>query len=118
MDLLSNYDYQIATIDFSEDDDLSSAVECLGQRLAGLVIPSTWGTSNITFQGSVDGGATYFPLEDEDDNPITWTAVEASKIVYILPLSPAPRGLTHLKIVSTTAQTEDQDIGVILEAPR
>ena len=115
--LSGNFTIKYTLIDVSADDDLSTAIECLGLILLGIQLPSGWTTATVTLQGSIDGGTNYFELNDEDDAAITFTSVVASHICYALPSTPMIGGLTHVKLALGTAQTADQTVGVIFAVP-
>lgn len=108
-------DIQISTIDISSDAKVSSAVPCEGRRLKGIEAPTSWTTSDVTFLGSTDGGVTFRTLKDEDNATLTCAGVVADSINYLLPATPLPMGLTHLKVRSTTDQAADRDVRVIFE---
>jgi hypothetical protein len=100
--LLSNFTIKKVTI--ANGQATSSAVDCLGMVLLGIVFPSAWTAAKIDFQGSVDGGASYQTLYDEDgDARIEWTSAAASRILLASGTSEVIGGLTQLKVRSETA---------------
>jgi hypothetical protein len=51
----------------------SSAVDLTGFALSGLVIPASMASTSLTFQISIDDGATFVPLRDDLGNTVTVT---------------------------------------------
>lgn len=55
--VMSLLDYENVTI--SSGSSVSPAILLGGLRLFGIVMPAEWTAANLTFQASVDGGATW-----------------------------------------------------------
>ena len=80
---------------------LSSAADLGTGRIVGLVIPATWTSAAITFQGSADG-ATFFDLYDDAiERTIASGSVSASRFLA-LPLGDW-LGIRAVKLRSGTA---------------
>ena len=88
----------------------SSVIETKDVSLTGIQMPAAWTAADITFQGSIDGGTTYAVLYNLPQVPTISTAVE----VYTIKTPVAAKfhpvdsrifdSMTHIKIVSSTAQ--------------
>ena len=62
---------------------LSDALDLSGTSLVGYIMPASWTTANLTFQGSVDG-TNFFNLYDKFGNEITHI-VAASQFIAVNP---------------------------------
>lgn len=81
---------------------LSAQVDIGGYTLVGIMVPSTWTTAAITFQGSPDGGTTWGEVTDITGVPIEVTSLTGGT-AYFVALDPAKfRGLRSLKVRSGT----------------
>ncbi len=77
-----------------------SAVANLGaEALHGIVVPSTWTAAELTFQASIDGGATFQELQDDTGTAIS-VAVTAGALIVLDPT--LWRAINCLKIRSGT----------------
>ncbi len=86
----------------STGGDASGAITVTGKALVGLQMPSAWTAANLTFSGSMDGGATYNDLYDEVGTERSVVAAASRSIT----LDPAKfLGLTHIKVRSGTTGT-------------
>jgi len=111
-----NYIFKLAIISIASDAKLSSAVDCLGMVLIGMDLPATWTTSDVTLQGTLDGGA-FKAIVDEDNAAITFAAVAQNQIALIGAATPMVAGLSHLKIRSTTDQAADRVVRLMFAIP-
>jgi hypothetical protein len=83
--------------------DLNDGVIDLTKKsLVGISVPAAWTTANLTFQGSTDGGITFFDLYDESGTERSIVVV-ASRTVTLDPTK--FMGCTHLKIRSGVTAT-------------
>ncbi len=81
---------------------LSAATDLGPYRVFAIVMPASWTTANLTFQGSSDG-INFFDLYDDTGTEVSVTAT-ASK--YIILTSPVKLlGLRWLKVRSGTTGT-------------
>ena len=78
---------------------LSDALDLSGTSLVGYIMPSSWTTANITFQGSVDG-TNFFNLYDQFGNEIKHI-VSASQFMALNPADLTC--IRYLKIRSGTS---------------
>lgn len=92
---------QTATIDATAS--LSGGVALASAFPVGLMVPSTWTPATITFQGSIDGGATYFNLRTSGGSEVMVNVTTAGDLYTLNPLDFA--SLTHLKARSGTSAT-------------
>lgn len=81
---------------------LSAAVDLVGFRLAGIIIPASWTTANITFVTSPDG-TNWFDRYDHQGAEYVVTVGGASRSI-IVPMVDF-LGVRHLKIRSGTTGT-------------
>lgn len=106
--------YESVTI--ANGASLSGALNIDQRNLFALLMPTSWTSAAMTFQGSYDG-TNYFDLYDETGTEISFT-VAASR--YVLISSPIKfLGLKKLKVRSGTSgsavnQGADRVIGVIV----
>lgn len=96
---------------------LSSAVVCSGARPKGFLIPVGWTAANVTFEISIDRGATWRILYDGKGNE--YSVLVGSKAGFYLLDPSAFDGITRLKIRSGTsvapvAQAGARKINVVL----
>lgn len=111
---MTTINYETVTI--ANGASLSGALNIASRNFFGIIMPSSWTSASLTFQGSFDG-TTYYNLYDEGGNEVTFT-VAASR--YVIISTPAKfLGLKKLKIRSGTSgsavnQGGDRTIGVIV----
>ncbi len=72
-----------------------------GEYPAAIMMPATWTTANLTFQGSVDG-TTFYDMYESDGTELTVTA-DASQYIVLSPDS--FWGVHFLKVRSGTTGT-------------
>jgi hypothetical protein len=92
----------------------SGEVDIGTKSLVGLQLPAAWVTAAITFQVSIDGGATFGTLIDgSTGTAYTIPSVSGGAQAYVA-IDPAKlRGVTSLKIVSGASQTNGVTISLI-----
>lgn len=93
-----------ATITAGDGTGLSDAVALGTASAIALQMPASWDAAALTFQTSLDDGATWQNAYDKDGE-ITYStdAVAASRNIHLDPLRFG--GATHLKIRSGTSAT-------------
>ena len=116
---LDRYQYRIALVDISADDDLSEAVDLVGFELMGIVIPAAIdgdGTLDISIQ--IDPGAkvsAFYALMDDAGAAVsTFANVSASELLQVDAGQPPICG-AKLKLSLSAAQTADREFGVMLK---
>lgn len=91
-----------ATATIANGQSLSDAVALGTGFPAALQLPAAWTAAALTFQGSVDGGATYGNIYDDGvERTIASASVVADRILSLDQRD--WHGLTHIKIRSGTA---------------
>lgn len=100
----------LGTATIASGQSLSGAVEIAGYLMAGVTVPpaASWTTATvITFQVSLDNGATYNNLVNKDgqEYSVTITRPVATDPAFLL-VNPADfGGFTHVKVRAGTAGT-------------
>ena len=97
----------------ADGETKSEALECKGTILAGILIPTGFDGTIVSFEESFDKGVTYLPIRDASGALITM-AVTAGSIYRIAPSDFS--STTFFKIVSGTAQTVDTTLRVATKA--
>lgn len=111
---MTTINYETVTI--ANGASLSGALNIASRNFFGIIMPASWTSAALTFQGSFDG-TTYYDLYDETGTEVSFT-VSTSR--YVIISTPAKfLGLKKLKIRSGTSGTPvnqggDRDIGVIV----
>lgn len=108
----------ILPVTIANGQSLSGGVSLGGLRLFGVVMPSGWTAANLTFQASVDGGASWVNLYDANGSEVTVTA-GTSRFIALEPALFA--SLTHLQLRSGTsatpvAQGADRSLSLVLRS--
>jgi len=97
----SGVDPTVITATINSGASLSAAIELKGEALIGIIIPASWTTANLTFQGSVDG-TNYSNIYDDLGTEVTVQA-SASRHIRLIPTNWI--GYTHIKLRSGTSGT-------------
>jgi hypothetical protein len=111
---MKDYAWKIATIDISEDDDLSDAVNILGYEVIGVIVPTGWTAASVTFQ--IDPGNGTFYLV----SGLTLTTPTAAQVTYLNAGVLANPALVvcltgaNIKLVSSGAQGADRKVILML----
>lgn len=88
--------------------------------LVGIQVPANWTTAGISFQCSIDGGATWAEITDIVGTPIAVGSLTGGTLVYFVALDPAKfRGVRAIKIRSGTqaapvVQANTVTLGLVL----
>jgi len=110
-----NYQQRFVTVDFSTSSFYSDSFQVNRNLISYLQVPATWGSTFITFQGSVDG-STFANLYSVSGNAFVVTVNSTSG--KIIPLDQTVfSGIKFLqvtsgKIGSEVLQTSPQTIGI------
>lgn len=94
-------DIATVTTTIAAASSLSPAIDLTTKRLAGIIIPASWTTANLTLQASADG-TNWFNVYDALGTEYTITA--AASLAIIVPLTDMI-GFRYLKIRSGTSGT-------------
>ena len=109
---MSMHTYALATVDISEDADLTNAVDIRGYVTFALLVPSTLNGTEIKLHVSYDN-ATYYPLYSASNAHVahTITASTAQPLSSLLPPWP------WMKIETTTDQADtDTEFVVVMSS--
>lgn len=79
---------EMASITIAAGASLSSALNLdnltlVGQRLFGIIMPAAWTAANLTFQGSWDGGITWYDLLDAESGAAIVAVATAGKAAVL-----------------------------------
>jgi len=88
----------------------SSGVLIGGMTLCGIIMPAAWTAASLTLQMSIDNGATWTDVFDNDGTPISLT-VAASRYVKLNPADFA--GINFVRLVSSVNQAADRSIVIV-----
>ena len=94
-------DIATVTTTIAAASSLSPAIDLTTKRLAGIIIPASWTTADLTLQASADG-TNWFDVYDALGTEYTITAAASRAI--IVPLTDMI-GFRYLKIRSGTSGT-------------
>lgn len=99
-------------IDQSVDDDLTGGIDTGQLHLTNILIPATWTTANITFQGSIDD-STYKPIKS-GGSLYTVTVGAAGDLCHI-PVSDSFSFPRYIKIGTTAGQAADRTLTLVFK---
>ena len=110
---------EVRSVTLSSGSSLSPGIDLDGLTLVGILMPSTWDGTAITFRASINGTA-WFDLYDAAGNEVT-LSVAPSRYIQIDPRRFV--GIRYLRIRSGTGsapvnQTASRVVQLILAAPR
>ena len=92
----------------------SNALDIKNWTPVGMVLPSSFDGTTITFTASDSEGGTYVPVYDKTGTQISYT-VAASRAIKIVPEDLA--GFEFIKLVAGSSQTTtDTEITLVLKA--
>ena len=100
-------------IDISDNATTSSAAQCDGLLLSGIVFPAAMTGATITFDFSFDGN-TWVDVVETDGTEVTYT-VTAGDVVRVDPSGWAFASLGFLRIVSGSSEVADRTINLIFK---
>jgi hypothetical protein len=98
-----------ATVDISEDSDISLSVDIRDMAIFGLIIPSTFNGTEIAFQVGYDN-ENWSELNDSSGTPVAMT-VAASR-AYDLPTALASWRVFQI-VCGSSQTTEDTEFIVV-----
>ena len=98
-------------IDVSANATNSSAAQCDGLLLSGIVFPSTMTGSTVTFDFSFDG-TNFVDVVETDGTPVSYT-VTAGDVVRVDPSGWAFASGGFLRITSDGTEAADRKINLI-----
>lgn len=98
------------TIPTDADGLMDEGVDLTGYTLAGVLMPGTWTSGNLTFQASHEG-TTFTNLYDSGGTEVTITAAASRYIVLSPEHLVAFAGVQKLKVRSGTSGSPAQQAG-------
>jgi hypothetical protein len=98
-----------ATVDISEDADLTNEVDIRDMALIGLLVPSTLNGTDLIFHVSHDN-VTYYPLYDTSNGAVDMTVTAGQ--AYDLPTALAAWPWMKIETVTDQADTDTEFIVV------
>lgn len=102
------------TIDISDDDNLSDAVDCSGYRIAALRMPAALTSTAITFTECETADGTFLAVY-AGESAVSET-VAASHTVSISTNAEALSGLKYVKLAMGSSEAADRTIKAFLVA--
>jgi hypothetical protein len=90
-------------VTIASGQSLSPAAQVGEKEIVGVIIPSSWTAANLTFQGSIDDGATFNNVFDSAGTELTITVGASRYIVFTESLLTAFKGIRNLKVRSGTS---------------
>lgn len=114
--MLDRYIWRQALLDFSEDTDLTEAVNILGYEVVAIGMPAALtndGSTEMTFQ--VDpGDGTFRSLQDDSTAALTLTNITAGDIAQVQEGKPPICG-ARLRLALSVAEGADRIFVVMLK---
>lgn len=102
------------TIDVSDDDDLSDAVDVYGYRIAALRLPATLTSTTITFKECATSDGTFQDVY-ANDVQVSETVAQG-RFISIDTNAEALSGLGYVKLVMGSSEAADREIEAVLVA--
>ena len=100
-------------IDISDNATISSAAQCDGLLLSGIVFPAAMTGSTVTFAFSFDG-STWVDVVETDGTAVQYS-VTAGDVVRVDPSGWAFASTGFLRIVSGSSEAADRTINLIFK---
>ena len=100
-------------IDISANANNSSAAQCDGLLLSGVVFPAAMTGSTITFDFSFDG-TTWYDVVETDGTEVSY-AVSVGNVVRVDPSGWAFAATGFLRVVSNGSEAADRTINLIFK---
>ena len=101
-------------IDISEDANNSSAAQCGGLLLSGIVFPAAMTGTAVTFDFSFDG-STWYDVKETDGSDVSYT-VSAGDVVRVDPSGWAFASPGYIRISSGSSEAADRTINLIFKS--
>lgn len=100
-------------IDISDNATTSSAAQCDGLLLSGIVFPAAMTGATVTFDFSFDG-TNFVDVVETDGTEVTYT-VTAGDVVRVDPSGWAFAAAGFLRVTSDGTETADRNIQLIFK---
>ena len=101
-------------IDISDNANNSSAAQCGGLLLSGVVFPAAMTGTTVTFDFSFDG-TTWYDVKETDGSDVSYS-VSAGDVVRVDPSGWAFASAGYLRIVSGSSEAADRTINLIFKS--
>ena len=101
-------------IDISDNTTQSSAAQCGGLLLSGILFPAAMTGTAVTFDFSFDG-STWYDVVETDGTEVTYT-VSAGNVVRVDPSGWAFASAGFIRVVSGSAEAADRTINLIFKS--
>ena len=98
-------------IDISDNATTSSAAQCDGLLLSGIVFPAAMTGATITFDFSFDG-TTFYDVVETDGTEVSYS-VSAGNVVRVDPSGWAFASPGFLRVTSASSEAADRTINLI-----
>ena len=100
-------------IDISDNATTSSAAQCAGLLLSGIVFPAAMTGATVTFDFSFDG-TNFVDVVETDGTEVSYT-VTAGDVVRVDPSGWAFASTGFLRVVSSNSEAADRTINLIFK---
>ena len=100
-------------IDISDNATTSSAAQCDGLLLSGIVFPAAMTGATITFDFSFDG-TNFVDVVETDGTEVSYS-VSAGNVVRVDPSGWAFASTGFLRVVSASSEAADRTINLIFK---
>ena len=100
-------------IDISDNATNSSAAQCDGLLLSGIVFPAAMTGSTVTFDFSFNG-TTWYDVVETDGTEVSYT-VSAGNVVRVDPSGWAFASPGFLRVTSSNSEAADRTINLIFK---
>ena len=101
-------------IDISDNATNSSAVQCDGLLLSGIVFPAAMTGTAVTFDFSFNG-TTWYDVVETDGTEVSYT-VSAGNLVRVDPSGWAFASSGYIRVTSNGSEAADRNINLIFRA--
>ncbi len=106
---------RVINVTIPDGQALSDNVRLGQQRIIGILMPATWASAVISFQGSNDANNDMLDLYDESGNELSVTAAEGQLVTFSEDFSSRFDSVSNVKIRSgLTGATVNQSGGTIV----
>lgn len=90
----------------------SAVINLAGMCLSGIILPSAFTGTTLTFEASDAEDGTFVPVKKADGNSLSYAVAQATYVI----IDPRDfQGITHLKIVSGSSEAAARTLKVSLK---
>jgi hypothetical protein len=105
----SGGDVVSGSVTIAASGTISSPIFLSGVVLHGILIPAAWTTATLSFNASIDGGNTWYPVNN--DTVLVSETVAAGTYVALDPTR--WRAINAIRLISSAAQTSAVTINLV-----